>query len=170
VIVAVPEAEPAVGEFRARHDRAAGWGVPAHVTVLYPFVAPELLTPAVLADLAAAIGSVPRFDVVFDRLSWFGDRVLWAAPSSADGFLALIAAVRARFPERLPYDGEHLEAVPHLTIGHDAPVEVLRAVEAEVEPRLPVRASIGSARLIQGSDAPSSWTLVAEFALRRPAT
>ncbi len=34
----VPEAEWVVGEHRARLDRAAAWGVPAHVTVLHPSV------------------------------------------------------------------------------------------------------------------------------------
>ena len=41
VIVPVPEAEPAVGGLRAALDRAAVWGVPAHVTLLYPFVTPR---------------------------------------------------------------------------------------------------------------------------------
>ena len=40
VIVAVPAAEPAVRAHRQQFDRAAAWGVPAHVTVLYPFVPP----------------------------------------------------------------------------------------------------------------------------------
>jgi len=43
LIVPVPEAEPVVGEFRASLDRCAGWGVPAHVTVIYPFRAPDRL-------------------------------------------------------------------------------------------------------------------------------
>jgi hypothetical protein len=33
--------EPAVSRHRARLDRAAAWGVPAHVTILYPFVTPS---------------------------------------------------------------------------------------------------------------------------------
>lgn len=41
VIVPVPAAEALVGSHRRRLDRAAGWGVPAHVTVLYPFLHPE---------------------------------------------------------------------------------------------------------------------------------
>ena len=43
VLVSVPEAEPAVSRYRARLDRAGAWGVPAHVTILYPFVAPPRL-------------------------------------------------------------------------------------------------------------------------------
>jgi hypothetical protein len=34
LIVAVPEAEPAVAHLRARLDRSASWGVPAHITLI----------------------------------------------------------------------------------------------------------------------------------------
>ena len=50
LIVAVAEAEPAVADHRERLDRAATWGVPAHITVLYPFLPP--------ADLEAAATAV----------------------------------------------------------------------------------------------------------------
>ena len=54
VVVAVPEAEPAVAAHRRRLDRAAGWGVPAHVTVLYPFVPPDRIDHTTIAALAEA--------------------------------------------------------------------------------------------------------------------
>ena len=41
IIIPVPEAEAAVGQLRARYDRAAGLGAPPHITLLYPFLAPE---------------------------------------------------------------------------------------------------------------------------------
>jgi hypothetical protein len=44
ILVPVPEAEPVVGQLRARLDRAASRGIPAHVTVLYPFVPPGQIT------------------------------------------------------------------------------------------------------------------------------
>jgi hypothetical protein len=44
LVVVVPEAEAAVNAHRRRLDPAAAWGVPAHVTVLYPFAPPHTLT------------------------------------------------------------------------------------------------------------------------------
>jgi hypothetical protein len=41
VTVLVPAVEPAVARHRRDLDASATWGVPAHVTVLFPFVAPE---------------------------------------------------------------------------------------------------------------------------------
>jgi hypothetical protein len=77
----VPAAEPAVGVRRATLDRAAGWGVPAHVTVLFPFAAPSAEVDAALSPLVA---SVPAFTVRFAEVRWFGDTVAWLAPSPAD--------------------------------------------------------------------------------------
>ena len=57
--------EPAVSRHRARLDRAAAWGVPAHVTILYPFVAPSAITAATMAALAGAVASVRAFDCEF---------------------------------------------------------------------------------------------------------
>ena len=46
VVIPVPEAEAVVGPHRARLDPFAAWGVPAHVTVLAPFVPPHAITGA----------------------------------------------------------------------------------------------------------------------------
>src|SRR5690349_20634700 len=40
IIVPVPEAEPLFGVLRGNHDRVAAAGVPAHITLLYPFLPP----------------------------------------------------------------------------------------------------------------------------------
>ena len=40
LVVLVPEADPLVGPFRSFFDPSAALGVPAHVTLLYPFVEP----------------------------------------------------------------------------------------------------------------------------------
>ena len=67
VIVPVPEAEPVVARHRATLDAAAGWGVPAHVTVLFPFAPPEQLAAALIGALAATVAGVPAFGCAFRR-------------------------------------------------------------------------------------------------------
>jgi hypothetical protein len=67
VIVAVDAAEPAVAEHRRRFDVAASWGVPAHVTVLYPFVDPSAIDDVVIGRLGCAMDSVRAFDCAFAR-------------------------------------------------------------------------------------------------------
>ena len=167
VIVAVPEAEDVVGPHRAALDPAASWGVPAHVTVLYPFVPPAKIDDRVIRALADALQTVPAFGITFSRVAWFGDEVVWLAPEPDQPFRELISVVSARFPDYPPYRGRHAELIPHLTIGDTAPVEALHAAARAVEPHLPIEAYIRTALVIQGSDAPGSWQTVAELSLRK---
>jgi 2'-5' RNA ligase len=166
LIVAVPEAEPLVAGHRERLDRAASWGVPAHVTVLYPFLPPGEVDDHVRTVIGQLTAAIPSFFLRFDKLGWFGDRVVWLAPDPPEPFRALTAGLVARFPRAQPYSGEFDEVVPHLTLGHDHPVEVLRAAAAEVGPRLPIRARVTTLRLIAGRrEAGGSWSTLAEFPL-----
>jgi hypothetical protein len=165
VLVPLPAADEVVGPYRARMDRAAALGVPAHVTVLYPFVPPDAVDARVIGALAEAVGSVPAFDVSFDRTAWFDERVLWLAPSPPDPFRDLTRAVWARFPDHPPYGGAHDDVIPHLTVGHDVPVAELRAAAGAIVPRLPIRARVTRAWLLRGSAEPGSWQRVVDLPL-----
>jgi hypothetical protein len=166
VVVAIPETEPAVAAHRERLDRAAGWGVPAHVTVLYPFLPPDRIDAAVLDALAEAVRTVPAFDVTFRAVRWFGDQVVWLAPEPDAPFHALTRAVWERFPDHPPYAGTIADPRPHLTIGHDHPRAVLREAADAVAEHLPLTARVTAARLIQGSPEPGAWHTRADLPLR----
>jgi 2'-5' RNA ligase len=165
LIVPVPQTEAVVGPWRTTLDTAAGWGVPAHITVLYPFVPPHLITADVLADVAGAIASVSGFEAAFPEVRWFGDKVAWLAPEPDGPFRELTTAVWRRFPDHAPYGGEHDDVVPHLTIGHDHPRDVLGQAADAVSARLPIHAPIRHVRLIAGSRQPASWRTLCEFPL-----
>lgn len=117
LLVAIPEAEPVVGRFRLVHDAVAAYGIPAHVTVLYPFVPRAHLTNAVRDAVSGIVGAIPAFDYRFDRVARFGNTTVYLAPEPADSFVGLTAAVHARWPEHPPYGGVHDVVVPHLTVG-----------------------------------------------------
>ncbi|MEU7850184.1 2'-5' RNA ligase family protein [Micromonospora parva] len=170
LIVPIPEAEEAVGRFRASLDRAASWGVPAHVTVLYPFLPPQQITEQTVAALRDTIAGVPRFDVALTHVDWFGDAVLWLAPQPDRQFRDLTSAVWQRFPEAPPYAGAHSDVVPHLTIGHDADKPVLTHAAETVAAYLPIHAAVDRVRLIAGTPDVSPWHTVCEFPLGAPGT
>ncbi len=167
VLIPVPEADRAVSRHRARLDRAAAWGVPAHLTVLYPFLAPSAITATTLAVLAEAVASVSAFDCQFAATAWFGQDTMWLAPRPEEPVRALTRAVAAAFPGYLPYGGAYDDVVPHLTVG-DRPVggaADLRAAEAELLAVLPIPAHISRVWLMTGTTAPGSWRAVAELPL-----
>jgi hypothetical protein len=166
VVVPVPDAEGLVGPYRARLDHAAELGVPAHVTVLAPFVLPALIDDGMIDALADAVGSVAAFEVTFARTAWFGRTVLWLAPEPASPFVALTAAVGHRFPGYPPYGGAFDEVIPHLTVGLDQPAEVLDSAALAIEPGLPIVARVTTALLMQGSARRRSWHIAAELPLR----
>lgn len=85
VLVAVPEAERVVSSYRSRLDGAAALGVPAHVTVLFPFVPPTAITSSVVGVLAGAVGSVGAFECEFLVAAWFGNDVLYRGRTSRSG-------------------------------------------------------------------------------------
>ena len=163
VVVPIPAADALVGRLRAELDPAAALGVPAHVSVMVPFLDPAALDATTLADLAATVARVPAFDVRFDRIRWFDAHLVWLAPEPADPFSALTDAVAERFGTR-PYGGTH-EPVPHLTVGNGAPVERLRQAADELVGGLPVRMAVEHAVVMTGTRAPGSWTVRATLPL-----
>ena len=167
LIVPVLAAQAVVGGYRAKLDHSAAWGVPAHVTVLYPFVPPDDVTDAVVARVRACVTTVPAFSCAFAELAWFGADVVWLAPDPAAPFRALTERVMREFPDCLPYGGEHPDPVPHLTVGSTraADLDALRRAAAAVASRLPVHATIDRVQLLAGSDRPGGWHCVAEFPL-----
>ena len=162
LLVALPEAEAAVGRFRAALDSSAALGVPAHVTVLYPFMPPGLITDEVMAELRRAFTTVPAFDVTLGSVGWFDNSVVYVHPSPAAPFRRLTSLVVERWPEWPPYGGRFGEPTPHLTIGdHGDPDDLRRAGEA-VDAQLPIAAHVAEVQLYRRAQ---SWTWCASFPL-----
>lgn len=126
---------PALERLRKQWDRAAGAGVPAHVTVLYPFVAPADLDAAVRAALAEVAAAHEPFEVRFSEVGRF-PTVVYLAPAPAEPFNRLTEAIHARFPDFPPYAGAFDVVIPHLTITESAAAP-LDDIEREAAASLP---------------------------------
>jgi hypothetical protein len=146
LIVPVPEAEPQVGELRLEHDSSAALGVPAHVTILFPFLATGELDEAAIADL---ISGFPAFDFELDRVEQFPDGTTWLHPTPSLPFVDLTAAVCQRWPECPPYEGAFDEVIPHLTISN-TPIDV--------QLELPIAARAREVMLIEEDEPSGRWT------------
>jgi 2'-5' RNA ligase len=168
VIVPVPAAEAVVEEHRRRLDRAAAWGVPAHVTVLFPFLPPDRVDQSALGALSAAVASVEAFDVTFATTGWFGSEVLWLAPDPIEPLRQLTQAVWDAFPSCPPYGGAYDAIEPHLTVGERdlGPPGALTSAERAVRTRLPVTQRVDHVLLIAGTERPRSWRTLHRLPLR----
>jgi 2'-5' RNA ligase len=167
VVVTVPAAENLVGQVRSQFDPAASVGVPAHVTVLYPWLDLDAVTDADLAGLGEICADVPAFDVTFARFGRFPG-VLWLDPEPAAPFVALTEAVARRWPQAPPYGGVHDAVTPHLTVmdvqeaGTDDDAQVAQVVTS-LAAGLPVRQRVDEVSLLVFGG--TSFTTVARLPL-----
>jgi hypothetical protein len=165
LIVEIPQAEPMVRPFRERLDPAAGLGVPAHITVLYPFIPPARLDAAVLGQLERLFAAVPRFAFRLDRTSWFGDELVYLAPSDPGPVQTLTQRVVEAFPAYPPYGGQFEGIIPHLTIGDGQPADDLRAAEESIRPLLPITGEVTAVSLITQQIPGGQFSRAATFPL-----
>jgi hypothetical protein len=154
LIVAVPEAEDAVSAARLEPDASARRGVPAHITVLFPFLPPDEIDPAALREL---FDTHAQFTFILDRVARFAEGPVWLHPEPSEPFAELTRAVWARWPDHPPYGGIHDDVIPHLTVS-ETPVDVDFA--------LPIHARAREVALLEEEELGSRWISRARFALR----
>jgi len=162
LLAVIDEAEPLVGHWRRRFDSAAAAGIPAHVTVLFPFLGAERISAPLLDDLAIVFGDHRSFAVRFGECRRFPG-VLYLAPAPDQPFRALTESVAARWPEAPPYGGQFADVIPHLTIAHGQEADVFREVETVLSARLPVEARISAVSLFVNHG--DRWLRHADFEL-----
>ncbi len=136
LICRIPEAEPFIAGHRQRFDPSARRGVPAHVTILYPFMPPTDVDETVRGNLARIAASVRRFDYRLRKLQRF-PVAMYLEPEPDTSFAALTEAVFRAFPDYPPFAGKFASVVPHVTVAHgDEPL--LCEIEIELRIALPV--------------------------------
>ncbi|MEU9037068.1 2'-5' RNA ligase family protein [Streptomyces sp. NPDC048352] len=147
LVIRIPEAEPAVRAWRKRFDPSAPAGVPAHVTVLFPFLDESRVDGLVHSALEQVLGSHPAFELRFERCGRFPD-VLYLVPDPDTPLRQLTEAIAARWPEAPPYGGRFADVVPHLTIAQGREEAVLERIEADLAPGLPFTSRVTSVELM----------------------
>lgn len=162
LVVPVPEADPLLAAVAARFPDAVR-PLPAHVTLLYPFLPADALDDQVLAALDEVFADRPPMSVEFTecrRSTGFAALL----PDPVDGLSALVGDLRRRWPELLPYDGRFGTDVDlHVTVALNTAEATAEAVAREIVPEYtPIRAELREAWLIALQD---QWQLRKRFEL-----
>jgi 2'-5' RNA ligase len=165
LICRVPEAERYIARYRERYDPSARRNVPAHVTILYPFMPPARVDAKVLAQLAAVAEAVPCFNYRLSETRRF-PVALYLAPDPDHFFSALTDGVHRAFPDYPPFEGKFPTVVPHVTVAHgDEP----QLCEIEVELRIALPAGSGvparCSEMILIENSSGRWEQMQVFAL-----
>jgi 2'-5' RNA ligase len=156
IVIPVPDAESLVGQDRLEYDPVASAGVPAHITLIVPWLPPEEIVSGELAELGEALRGIEPFDFALDRVCWFGRRVLWLAPDPIEPFVKLTGVLANQFGTP-PYDDEFDEVVPHLTVAHASDGVELDPVARRLALSLPITCRAREAWVMVGDG--RSWSV-----------
>ena len=83
LVIPVPEMEKLVRTWRPTAVEL--WEIPAHITVLYPWVPPPV-PAASLERLTALLETVGPFDFELTDVAWFGEDVVYVTPHPPEVF------------------------------------------------------------------------------------
>jgi 2'-5' RNA ligase len=162
LLVPVAEAEPLVGSLRKEHDPSAAAGVPAHVTVMVPFLPPQELDAGLISELRAMLADIQPFAFRLAAVGWFARSVLYLAPEPPEPFIAITELVSHQFGTA-PYSGEYDTIVPHLTVAHASDGVELAPIADRISNGLPLHCRAEEVWLME-SDA-LLWHRRQQFAL-----
>lgn len=163
LVIPVAALEDFVARWRPQVDDAAPIGLPAHITVLYPFVPPTAVEHEI-DGLRRLFSGWPSFSYSLNEVGWFGTEVVFARPEPGAPFAALTDAVHRRWGTP-PYAGTIDDPRPHVTLGLGGTPEMMRAVADAAARILPLHERATGVWLVQGTSDPPVWQVTHRFEL-----
>ncbi len=168
VIVPV-ELPPPLERLRLAYVPVGLLGVPAHVTLLSPFIPPSRIRATDVAALRRILEPQAPFEFELSTTWTFSAEppltgTTWLAPEPPEPFVRLTRAIWDAFPAYPPFEAAYDAIVPHVTIADDAS----RVDEVDLVARtvLPFRQTASEAWLVvEGDD--DRWTRRARLAIGR---
>jgi 2'-5' RNA ligase len=119
---------------REAHDAESFNRVPAHITLLYPFVPPDDVEEAEKV-LTKICKKSPKFELTLDRYGQF-ETALFLEPSEPQEIVDLFTTISEAFPDYPPYEGEHgVGFHPHLTLAQFDKPALAKKIKLPPEPK-----------------------------------
>lgn len=140
--------------------------IPLSLTLLYPWIPRDEVTPADVEQLRAFFASHRPFSFDLVRVAEFPGIVAYAVPEPDGELRSLMRSLWALYRDYPPYGERDGDPPPHATLGRlegEHPI-TLEQASARVEPLLPVRCDIREATLME-EDAPDRYRVRETFPL-----
>ena len=165
--ILVPQAEGLVRSFRDRYDPAAKAGMPAHITLLYPFKSPNEINGLVLDTLRNCFSNFQPFKFSLMTVNQFPGETLYLVPEPEAPFRELTLSILGCYPKTPPYRGRYSTVVPHLTVadrmGEQRLAEVAREFEEASQGCLPIQGRAAEVTLMDSRS--GRWEINTTFRL-----
>jgi hypothetical protein len=165
LVLLVPDLDPVIGRWRERYDPVTAYGMPAHVTVVYPWKPAATITASDRAALAELARALPTIELSFAGFGSF-DKTLWLDPQPTDPIRRLVDAVVARWPDHLPYGGQFAVVVPHVTVSDGRDPTGMQHVVDDVELQLPRSTRVAELTLMRCAG--NRWSVDASYPFAGP--
>ncbi len=115
LVIPVPTADALLASVGARYPGTVREGVPAHVSLLYPFVPAADLDERVPSALGELFDKQVPMRVEFVECYRRGGFVA-LRPDPIDGLVELLSKTHRRWPDVVPYEGLYGDVEPHVTV------------------------------------------------------
>jgi 2'-5' RNA ligase len=125
--------------------------MPAHITVLFPFLALDCIKVSERDELRRLFANHAALPVAFNGFGSF-PQMVYLRPEPAAPLVELTSRVARRWPEAPPYAGAFDDVVPHLTIAAGVDDVVAGDIRADVACALPLRTVLREAWLMAFAD------------------
>ncbi len=112
LVIPVPEADALLAAVGARYPGTVREGVPAHVSLLYPFVAAAELDEQVTSALCELLAEQAPMPVQFAEC-YRREGFVALRPDPIDGLTELMNKTHLRWPDVVPYEGVYQDVEPH---------------------------------------------------------
>lgn len=164
ILVPVLSADPVIGVWREKYDEVSHHGMPAHVTLLFPFKAPDFITEKVINKIGEIFSNVKQFPFVLNKIGTF-PHVIFLEPNPRESFIELTEAIARQFPENPPWEGKYSSINPHITIGSKIDEQKMNDIKEkitqDIKNKLPIKTNATEAWLmVKNSDA---WKIKRKF-------
>ncbi|MHA6798789.1 2'-5' RNA ligase family protein [Bounagaea algeriensis] len=146
LVLPVPEADPVLTTVSQGYPEAVR-DVPAHISLLYPFLDADALDEQHINMLDDIFRTQPPVPVTLSECRRQEDGFVYL-PATNDELTTLTETVRARWPEAVPHERRANVAEPHVTVAMQAPEESATRIQATVTAALPMVTVLQEAWLV----------------------
>jgi 2'-5' RNA ligase len=132
LLIPVVEASESVNKWRVEYQDSAKRGMPAHITLFFPFLHPSEIGDSTITQLTHFFKKVNKFTYQLNKIENF-PLVVYLAPTNGSKFTKISQNLATKYPQIKPYEGEYLAPIPHCTLARMSTEAKTEEIKGQIE-------------------------------------